>query len=171
MSINGLTSILLAANLSNAKKNTWNHVKWVFIWEYSVRAFQWIPTWQGLDAFPNSLHTCTLDKRSLSIERVDYSPQADLSLRVAVKISLKYCIILTLMLLVATLAITKGCKTPEKMTENPGTWVLIWVLSKSFPMNTNMTGFIWFSNFFASCALDESSLSIGRVFFSWLCCR
>ena len=35
------------------------------------------------------------------------------------------------------------------------------VLSKSFPMNTNMTGFRWFLNIFAT--LDESSLSIGRV--------
>ena len=34
------------------------------------------------------------------------------------------------------------------------------VLNESFPMNTNMTGF---RGFFHSCALDESSLSIGRV--------
>ena len=31
------------------------------------------------------------------------------------------------------------------------------VLSKSFPMNTNMTGFL------CLCVLDKSSLSIGRV--------
>ena len=37
------------------------------------------------------------------------------------------------------------------------------VLSKSYPMNTNMTGFRWFSKMFASLCLDESSLSIGRV--------
>ena len=40
------------------------------------------------------------------------------------------------------------------------------VLSESFPMNTNMTGFRCFSHFFLflrSCALEESSLSIGRV--------
>ena len=30
-------------------------------------------------------------------------------------------------------------------------------------MNTNMTGFRWFSNFFVSLFLDESSLSNGRV--------
>ena len=31
-------------------------------------------------------------------------------------------------------------------------------------MNTNITGFRWFSKMFASCAsLDESNLSIGRV--------
>ena len=30
-------------------------------------------------------------------------------------------------------------------------------------MNTKMTGFRWLSKTFASCALDESSLSIGRV--------
>ena len=37
------------------------------------------------------------------------------------------------------------------------------VLSESFPMNTNMTGFRWFSKIFAICPLDESSFSIGRV--------
>ena len=37
-------------------------------------------------------------------------------------------------------------------------------LSESFPMNTNMTGFRWFSRIFASlCELDESRLSNGRV--------
>ena len=37
------------------------------------------------------------------------------------------------------------------------------VLSESYLMNINMTGFRWFSNIFASSALDESSLSIGRA--------
>ena len=37
------------------------------------------------------------------------------------------------------------------------------VLSKSYPMNTNMTGFRWFIKIFAFLCLDESSLSIGRV--------
>ena len=36
-------------------------------------------------------------------------------------------------------------------------------LSEIFPMNTNMTGFGWFSKIFASLYLDENSLSIGRV--------
>ena len=35
------------------------------------------------------------------------------------------------------------------------------VLIESYLMNTNMTGFRWFSKIFAS--LYESSLSIGRV--------
>ena len=30
-------------------------------------------------------------------------------------------------------------------------------------MNTNMTGFSWFSKSLRPCALDESSLSIGKV--------
>ena len=36
---------------NNAKKlkNYWNPRKWVLILEYSVRAFKWEPTWQGLD--------------------------------------------------------------------------------------------------------------------------
>ena len=76
-SINLLTLMLLVANLANtksckkAKKNDWNPDKWVLIWEYSVRAFQWIPTWQGLDGFQKSLHSCALDESSLSIERVN----------------------------------------------------------------------------------------------------
>ena len=36
------------------------------------------------------------------------------------------------------------------------------VLSESYLMSTNMTGFRWFSKIFA-CALDENSLSIERV--------
>ena len=37
-------------------------------------------------------------------------------------------------------------------------------LSESHLMNTNMTGFGWFSKFILlSCAMEESSLSIGRV--------
>ena len=37
------------------------------------------------------------------------------------------------------------------------------VLNKSYPMNTNMARFEWFSKELRPCALDESSLSIGRV--------
>ena len=43
-------------------KNDWNPGSWVFNWEYSVRAFQWIPIWHGLDGFQKSL-----DEGSLSI--------------------------------------------------------------------------------------------------------
>ena len=48
-------------------KNDWNPGIWVLIWEYSVTAIQWIPTWQGLDDFQESLHLCALDKSRLSI--------------------------------------------------------------------------------------------------------
>ena len=37
------------------------------------------------------------------------------------------------------------------------------VLNESFPMNTNMAGFRWYSKIFASLCLGESSHSIGRV--------
>ena len=37
------------------------------------------------------------------------------------------------------------------------------VLGKSYPMNTNMTGFRRFQRSLRPCTLDESSLSIGRV--------
>ena len=36
-------------------------------------------------------------------------------------------------------------------------------LSESYPMNTNMTGFRFFFKSLCPCALDKSSLSIGRV--------
>ena len=51
-------------------KNDINHRKWVLIWEYSARAIQWIPTWQGLGSFQKFLCPCTLDESSLSIGRV-----------------------------------------------------------------------------------------------------
>ena len=45
-----------------------------------------------------------------------------------------------------------------KNDRNPGTCTHMRALSESYPMNTNMTGFI-----LHPCALDESSLRIGRV--------
>ena len=67
--------MLLVANLANTKwrknlKNDRNHGKWVLIWENSVRAIYWIPTWQGLDGFQRSSRPCALDESNLSIERV-----------------------------------------------------------------------------------------------------
>ena len=35
----------------------------VFIGESSARAFQWIPTWQGLDDFQKSLHPCAFGQK------------------------------------------------------------------------------------------------------------
>ena len=43
------------------------------IWEYSARAIQWIPTWQGLDGFQKSLRSCASEESSLSIGRVNPS--------------------------------------------------------------------------------------------------
>ena len=67
--------LLVAAYLANTKsetknlKNDWNPDIWVLIWEYTVRAFQTKPTWQGLNGFQKSL--CPLDRRShLRIGRV-----------------------------------------------------------------------------------------------------
>ena len=42
------------------------------------------------------------------------------------------------------------------------------VLSESYPLNTNMTGFRWFPKGLHSCALEESSLSTGRVKPCWI---
>ena len=41
---------------------------------------------------------------------------------------------------------------------------LIWPIQND-AMNANMIGFRWFSNSLRPCALDENSLSIGRVHF------
>ena len=62
--------ILPIQNDAKMLENDWNPGIWVLIWEHSARAFQWIPTWQGLNGFQKSLHSCALDERSLSIGRV-----------------------------------------------------------------------------------------------------
>ena len=41
-------------NQAKILKNDWNLGTWVLIWEYSMRAIQWIPTWLGLDGFQES---------------------------------------------------------------------------------------------------------------------
>ena len=46
----------------------------MLFWEYSARAFQWIPTWQGLNGFWKSFRPCALDKSSLSIGRFNTLP-------------------------------------------------------------------------------------------------
>ena len=50
----------------------WNPDTWVLIWETSVRAIQWIPTWhsQGLGGFQKYLCPCASDESSLSNGRV-----------------------------------------------------------------------------------------------------
>ena len=57
---------------------------------------------------------------------------------------------LTFMLVVANLANTKWSQKPDKMTETLANGTHLRVLIKSFPMNTNMTGFRWVSQIFAS---------------------
>ena len=52
---------------------------------------------------------------------------------------------LTLMLQVANLAITKSCVKSDKFTETLAYGTHLRVLSESYPMNTNMTEFRWFS--------------------------
>ena len=54
-------------NDANKSENDWNPGKLLLIWEHSVRAIHWIPTWQGLDGFQKVLHPCALDKSNLSI--------------------------------------------------------------------------------------------------------
>ena len=50
--------MLLVAYLANTKTKKYDSKPGtlVLIWEYSARAIQWIPTWQGLDDFQKSLH-------------------------------------------------------------------------------------------------------------------
>ena len=66
---------------------------------------------------------------------------------------------LTVMLLVANLVNMTSWQKAEKWLKP---WKMGTHLSKSFPMNTNMTGFRCFSKKFSPCALDES-FSIGMV--------
>ena len=71
-----LTLMLLVANLVITKwckkmKNDLNHGVWVLVWEYSARAFHWIPTWQALNGFQNFLHFSPMDKSNLSMERIN----------------------------------------------------------------------------------------------------
>ena len=77
---NGLTLMLLVAILAFTKcspkklKNDWNPGIWVLIWEYLVRAIQWIPIWQGLNIFQKSLCPWALYEISLSIGRFKPAP-------------------------------------------------------------------------------------------------
>ena len=59
---------LRTQNCAKKLKNDRNPGLWVFIWEYSARANQWIPTWQGLDGYQKSLHPCALRKVALALE-------------------------------------------------------------------------------------------------------
>ena len=61
---------------------------------------------------------------------------------------------LTLMLLVANLANTKWCKKTWKWTKPWQMGTHLRVLSESFQMNTNKTGFRWFSKNFASLCFE-----------------
>ena len=57
-------------NDTKSLKSDRNPGIWVLIWEYSVTAIKWIPTWQGLDGFQKqSPRPCPLDESSLSIGR------------------------------------------------------------------------------------------------------
>ena len=62
------------------------------------------------------------------------------------------------------MGITKSCKNPKKNDWNPGTWILIWEYSARaiqwIPTWQVLDGFQKSSH---PCALNESSLSIGRV--------
>ena len=53
------------------------------------------------------------------------------------------------------------------MTETLAYGTYLRVLSESYPMNTNMTGFRRFSKYLCHFALDKSSLSLGRVYAAW----
>ena len=67
------------------------------------------------------------------------------------------------MLLVANLANTKWCEKHENWLKPWQMGTHLRVLSESFLMITNMAWFRGFSKYLRLCALDESSLSIGRV--------
>ena len=67
------------------------------------------------------------------------------------------------MLVVANLAITTWCKTPEKY-ENPRTWILSWEYSvRDIQWIQTWQGLYGFQNYLRPCALNEGSYSIGWV--------
>ena len=73
-----LTLMLLVANLFHTKwckknKNDWNPGTWILSWRYSVRAIQWIPTWQGLDSLKKIFAYLCFDGLSLRIKGLTYS--------------------------------------------------------------------------------------------------
>ena len=78
---------------------------------------------------------------------------------------------LTRMLLVMDFANTKWCKKPEKWLKPCHMGTHLWVLSESYPMNTNKTWFRWLSKIFAFLSFGwKLNVSIGRVIwllYSW----
>ena len=71
---------------------------------------------------------------------------------------------LTLMLLVANLANRKWCKN-MKNDWNPGIWVLIWKYSaRAFQWIPSWHSLDVFQKSLHPCALDKTSLSIGRAY-------
>ena len=74
--------------MQKCRKNYCNPGILVLIWEYSVRAIQWIPTWKGLHGFQMSLHPCALNESSLSIRRV----KGEMLLRKTPQLAFKYFI-------------------------------------------------------------------------------
>ena len=75
--IEELTPMLLVANLANKKqclkplKKRLKRWHLVLIWEYSVRASQWIWTWQGFAGFQKSFASFCFGQSSLCIGRVN----------------------------------------------------------------------------------------------------
>ena len=74
-----------------------------------------------------------------------------------------YLLHIFLMLLVANLTIRKWCKNMKEWLKPWHMGTHLRVLSKSFLMNTNLTGLRWFSEIFASSCFGQNSLSIGMV--------
>ena len=68
---------------------------------------------------------------------------------------------------VANLAIQNDVKTPLKRPKPLQIGTHLRVLGESFPMNTNMTRFIYIQKYMPSYTLDNSSLNIKRVFITW----
>ena len=79
----------------------------------------------------------------LNILQTTLSPQT-----VCKGLCIAWCV-LTLILVVENWANTKRCKNTEKVLKPWQMGTHLNVLSKSYPMNTNMTGLRWFSKSFA----------------------
>ena len=134
-------------------------IHWIALAEY----FQMGTHLPGFQSFLSFLHRFVLTKLATSSIRVKRRNIYQLNSTIGFMNTS-----LTLMLVVAKLANTKLSKTPWKW---PKPWKMgthLRVLSKRYPMHTNMIRFRCLSKLCILVLLDESSLSIGRV--KWTIC-
>ena len=102
---------------------------------------------------PHTIHTCIMARRRLSTGSLLNTNLNDSDVRSLYPYAAGSLI----------WPIQNDAKKTEKLFKSWHMGPHLRGLSDSYPMNTNMTGFGWFSKIFRYCALDGNSLSIGKV--------